>query len=334
MESLMLNPFEAHPVVRGGQLQTLAAFLWPNAPHFEADEFIHVPVSGDDQVELAVNNPKGEAKANIFMMHGLGGDAQSSYKLRITRKLLPDGYRMLRLNHRGNGSKVLAAKGIYHSGSTQDVLAVIREIVKRWPDTPLLLVGFSLSGTILLNLLSWHADEIEKIPEIKGALSVCSPLDLHRSTIAVASRRNKHIDLFFARTLIDQLRKRKLISDDDIKTKFQKPTLRKVDEYVVAPLGGFRDASDYYDVCSPIKGLTKIRLPTLILTAADDPIVPPEGILEAPRSAAVTVRMERSGGHMGFLGRNLTPHKDYRWLDHFVQTWANHTLIEVLKKMV
>jgi predicted alpha/beta-fold hydrolase len=322
----MLKPFEAHPFIRGGQFQTLAAFLWSSTPDVKADEYIHVSVSGGDQVELAVNHPAGRAKANIFMMHGLGGDAQSSYKLRVARKLLPEGYRIVRYNHRGNGATVPPARGIYHSGSTSDVMAALKVILERWPNTPLLLIGYSLSGTILLNLLAWHAEEIGKATEIRGALSVCSPLDLHRSTLAIASKRNRHLDLFFARTLIEQLRARELISDDDLRTKFRKPTLRKVDEYVVAPQGGFRDADDYYDSCSPIKRLTEIRLPTLILTAADDPIVPLEGLVETPRSTSVTLRIEKSGGHMGFLSRKRTPHKDYRWLDQFIGSWAEHML--------
>lgn len=322
----MMNPFEPHPLFRGGQLQTLAAFLFPRTPELRPDEYMTIPVSGDDVIELAVNNPPGEVKGILYLLHGLGGDAKSAYKLRITQKLLPRGYRMVRHNHRGGGEQIELAKGLYHSGATADILAGLHAIQKRWPGIPIGIVGFSLSGTILLNLLARHPDEISAISELKSAMSVCAPLDLHASAGSLALWRNKHYDFFFAKTLLNQLRRRKYLSEADIKAKFSRPTLRKVDEFVTAPYAGYRDAAHYYDSCSPLNLLGNIRLPTLILAASDDPVVPAESVVRAQSNDFVTVRMERSGGHMGFLGRHLTPHKDYRWMDYFIETWAEKLL--------
>lgn len=321
-----MKSFEPHPLFRGGQLQTLAAFLWPQARAIRTDEYLQVEVSGDDHIELAVNHPKGDVKGIVYLLHGLGGDANSAYKLRLTAKLLPHGFRVVRHNHRGNGEKVKSAKGLYHSGSADDVLAGLKAVNERWPGVPMVVIGFSLSGTMLLNLLGWKPDEIEKIPEIKGAMSVCSPLDLHASAWSLARKRNKHYDFFFARTTLDQLIRRKYLQKSDLRKNFRKPTLRKVDEYVTAPYGGFKDAADYYDNCSPKNSLHNIRLPTLVLAAADDPVVPGESVRKAEPSPAVTIQMERSGGHMGFLSRELTSHNDYRWMDQFIEEWAENLL--------
>lgn len=320
----MLNPFESHPIFRGGQIQTLAAFIWPRAKALPADEYIHVEVSNGDHIELAVNNPQGPVRGTLYLLHGLGGDAKSAYKLRIAQKLLPLGIRVIRHNHRGTGERVKQAKGIYHSGSALDVLAGLKAIQEKWPAIPIGIVGFSLSGAMLLNLLGRHSKELESISELKGAMSVCAPIDLLASSNALLERRNKHIDFFFAKATLQHFLKRDFISNQDLKTKFRRPTLRMVDDLLVAPLGGFRDAAHYYASCSPRSILKDIRLPTLILAAADDPVVPASSVRNIEYSSAVTVRLERSGGHMGFLGRQLTPHGDYRWMDYFIETWAKN----------
>ncbi len=322
----MSSQFRAHPLAPGGQLQTLLAFLKPNARALKADEYLQIPVSQADEVELLVNHPTGEVKGIVYLLHGLGGDASSPYKLRIAQKLVPQGYRVIRHNHRGNSDQGKRSKGLYHSGSAADILKGLQAVQARWPGTPVVVIGFSLSGTMLLNLLAWFKNELKAIPELRAAMSVCSPLDLQKSSDSIASARNKHIDYFFAKSVLAHLKKREILTEDDIKTKFKKPTLRMVDEYVTAPFGGFRDAADYYASCSPKKILEEIEIPTLILAAADDPIVPAESVKGVKHSPAVRIQMEPSGGHMGFLSRDLTPHKDYRWMDYFIETWAKKQL--------
>ncbi|MBC7658854.1 MAG: alpha/beta fold hydrolase [Chitinophagaceae bacterium] len=314
--------FKAHPLLPGGQLQTLAGYFLSPPPAVAADEFIYVALPDGDKIELVINNPKGPVTATLYLLHGLGGDSDSGYKLRLTKKLLPLGYRIIRHNHRGNGVHGNEAKGMYHSGSAVDVLECLKEIARRYPENPLGIIGFSLSGTIVLNLLAWYAKELEDLGLLKAAMSVCAPIDLEESSRALSQLRNKHYDLFFAKTAIEQFHRRRFISDDQAKTYLHRPSLRKIDEHVTAPYGGFRDASHYYDECSPKHTLSQISIDTLILAAADDPIVPAQSVLKAPIQHPVKLRMETSGGHMGFLGRHLTTHGDYRWLDTFVENWA------------
>ena len=60
-------------------------------------------------------------------------------------------------------------------------------------------------------------------------------------------------------------------------------TVRQFDETYTAPHHGFRDASDYYQRASAMRVVANIRVPALILTAEDDPFVPP-----APSTSATT----------------------------------------------
>ena len=88
-------------------------------------------------------------------------------------------------------------------------------------------------------------------------------------------------------------------------------SLRTLDDRFTAPVSGFANAAEYYERCSSLPHLAKIKIPALILTSLDDPLVDATPLLTAPLSASTRLHIERHGGHMGYLSR----HPPYRWLD-------------------
>jgi len=80
-----------------------------------------------------------------------------------------------------------------------------------------------------------------------------------------------------------------------------------------SPRAGFRDRADYYARCSCGPHLVGIGIPTVILTAGDDPFAPGGDVARFPRNSAVHLHMEATGGHMGYMSRAVP---GYRWLDH------------------
>jgi predicted alpha/beta-fold hydrolase len=80
-------------------------------------------------------------------------------------------------------------------------------------------------------------------------------------------------------------------------------TVRQFDELYTAPHGGFSGAEDYYAKSSALPLLSKIRVPTLILHARDDPLVPLASFLstEASENPNVLVVTPQHGGHVGFV---------------------------------
>ncbi len=325
----MTLAFDPHPLVPGGQIQTVIAYLWGDAQPLKPDEQITVALDDGDALVLDVNHPPQiSAKTpTIYLMHGLGGDSDSSYKLRLAAKLIKMGLRVVRHNHRGAGLHGSLARGIYHSGSAQDVLFGLRSVTQRWPDSPLLVVGFSLSGTILLNLLGTCVEDLADIPQVKAALTVCAPIDLEVSSKTIDLLRNKHLDVYYVRSLIKQLVDRSVVNAEVIARKMPKPTLRHFDEVVTAPLGGFLNRDHYYESCSPKHIVGNIKCPTLILAAANDPIIPLSSVYKAPYSTKALLSVQSSGGHLGFISRQRTSHGDHRWLDYFVIAWAMEELM-------
>ena len=82
-------------------------------------------------------------------------------------------------------------------------------------------------------------------------------------------------------------------------------TLYDFDDAVTAPVHGFGGADDYYARSSSIRYLSLIRVPTLLLSASDDPFLPAE-VLGAVRKVAaenelIEVEFPARGGHVGFV---------------------------------
>lgn len=323
---MKFSDFETHPAVRGGQMQTLVGYFWPGTKPYPSEESWIVALPDGDCVTLDINFSSKPNAPILYLLHGLGGSSESTYKQRIARKLVSMGYHVIRHNHRGSGQNENLAKGIYHSGSHDDVLFSLQKIAERWPNNSIGLIGFSLSGVMVLNLLGMRSKEIKALPQLKAAMSVCAPINLHESSAALGRWMNKHFDLFYSKTTIEQLLRRKVIDEDFVTARLKNPTLRLVDEEIIAPMAGFLSAEDYYSRCSPWQVVGGIEIPTFVLAAADDPIVPPKTVGEAPYSHKVQLSMQRSGGHLGFIDRRLTKFRDYRWLDSLIHEWAHEHL--------
>jgi len=77
--------------------------------------------------------------------------------------------------------------------------------------------------------------------------------------------------------------------------------LRGFDNVFTAPLHGFRDTDDYWERCSAKPHLAQIRIPALVVNAANDPFVPADSLPAASEVGAhVTLWQPAHGGHVGF----------------------------------
>ena len=256
-------------------------------------------------------------------MHGLGGEADSAYMLRASSRLRRSGFITFRMNHRGVGAGRGLAKQLYHAGKSADLAHVLARIAGVYPDLPLLLIGFSLSGNILLKLLG---ENLYPLPRpLCGALAVNPPIDLARCTAALRRLPNRIYDWHIVRALKKVIKARQRDYADFPKVALPGYlTMRQFDELCSAPLCGFSSAADYYEKCSAKQFLPGIRLPTLILASADDPFIPKESFEDLPTNAFVTLRMFETGGHMGFVSDPQRANGGWRWLDEALTRYAQY----------
>lgn len=319
--------FHPHPLVRGGHLQTLCGFYLPAVVLPERAERHHVVLDDRDTLVLHDDWPESwrDGGPTAMLIHGLAGCHRSAYLQRIAAKLVARGVRTFRMDMRGCGAGEGLARGPTHCGRSGDAAAALERIAQLCPDSPTVLVGFSLGGAIALNLVAELGDA--RCGNLAAVLAVCPPVDLPANSIHFERWIARLYDHFFARRLWRQvLRRAERFPDARPVDLSRRPRrLRQVDEWVTAPLGGFASADEYYRLASAGPKLTRVEVPTVILAAEDDPVVPAELLRRFDTSATVRIVITPSGGHLGYIGRpNGDP--DYRWLDWRVVDWVTGRL--------
>lgn len=326
---LIFQPFQEHQLVRGGRLQTIAGTFLPQtiatAPQ---QEVLSVTFDDGDHTTVVIDPASpNTAKTNtmIVLFHGLGGSGNSGYNLRMSQKFRERGYDVARYFHRGSNPLIRPlAKQIYHCGSHRDLLTALRVIHKNYPDRRLQLIGFSLSGAALLNLLGREAATLpEEFPQMERALAVCPPLDLESSSQRLSRLSNVLFDRYFSLMLTKQIKhKERHIPDMPRFNISPWRGLRELDADYTAKMGGFKSRSHYYETSSPARVLDHIAIPTTILGASDDPIICPKAFEQGTSNQKVDIILTAGGGHMGFISQIPTTFGDHRWMDEFVLTWA------------
>lgn len=310
LHALPVPAFEPHAALPSGHLQTLVLPFFTH-PRGAPGERVEIPVRHGRLVGRLdrVVAPRGVA----VVIHGINGTAAEPFVQRTAAKLRRRGLDTLRLNLRGSGDSIGAAAGMTHSGLTDDLRAVYDHLLARYPRVGC--VGFSLGGQILLRTLGEWGDAPPA--GACGAVAVSAPIDLVRCS-AFVSRPEAAVYEWF---LVTRLRRRYARQVAAMPPAFTRQrvahvrTIRHFDDAVVAPLHGFRDADDYYRAASASAVLPQIRVPTLIVHAADDPLVPVAPVLDARAVAPPWLRfvVTAHGGHVGFVARRPAPGDDDRY---------------------
>ncbi len=318
-----LIPFRPHLLVRGGHLQTIIGYYLSNPKTISHTKLHRVPLPDGDTLVICENRPgrKSGFPALIVFMHGLGGHSDSPYMLRLAELFRNRGWITFRMNHRDCGAGAGLARNLYHSGRSDDISRVLMHVSEMYPDTPMIAVGFSLSGNALLKLLGEGRDPIPS--NLAGAVAVVPPIDLSKCAAELCKSSNWIYNLRFVLMLKEAIREQQIHFANFPKFKFPLwMTIRDFDEICTAPLNGFASAEDYYTKCSAKQFLAEITTPTFLLASADDPFIPKETFDDLPLNQNLTVHIAPSGGHMGFVAAEKTPLGSRRWMDYAILFFA------------
>jgi uncharacterized protein len=318
-------PFEPHPLLRNPHAQTLAGTYLPDRRFPYRAVHRHVLLLDGDTVVLHDDLPGGWPAGGraALLLHGLAGCHSSAYMVRIAGKLNAVGVRTFRMDLRGCGAGEGLASHPYHAGRSDDAIAALQLIQKLCPEAPVTLVGFSLSGNIVLKLLGAAPDEVP--PNVEKAIAVCPAVDLARCARSLVGPVQRIYDRHFVRLLCQQVRLNCRLRPDlpPIAAPHRLKTLLEFDDAYTGPVCGFGSADNYYATNSALRHIGRIRLPTLILAAQDDPLVP-IGCFDSIRpSAHVLLHVTTHGGHLGYVGK-LGVDPDRRWMDWRVVDWVTN----------
>jgi len=313
--------FRPLPLLRNPHVQTVLGNLWRGpVPVFETRLRKLVLPDGDCLV-LHDSLPRDwrPAGSAALLVHGLGGSHQSGYMLRMTALLLRRGWRVVRVDLRGCGRGAELARQTYNGGCSGDIRAAAAEVHRWAPASPLSLVGFSLGGNIVLKLAGEAAGD--PLPTLARVAAVAPPIDLEHCASLLELPRNRFYNHHYARSLVLQVSQQQKHFPDLPRVRFpRRLTMRVFDELYTAPRGGFADALDYYRRASALPVIPKITVPTLMVTARDDPFVGVEPFENLRPADHMRVHIVAHGGHLGFLGWDGAG--GIRWAERRIVDWV------------
>ncbi len=272
-----METFHPHPLLRNPHAQTFASAFWPR-------RFPRLPRSTPREFEIEPGTRiRGEChwksqpreRPTLVLLHGLEGSSQSGYMLGLAERAFSAGWNAVRLNQRNCGGTESLTPTLYNSGLSGDYRAVLIELIER----------DSLSET-----------------------AVCPALELALCVDAVDRPSNFVYQRHFVSGLKDRMRRKAKLFPGmfDLARMARVRTLREFDDVITATYCGFRDASDYYARSSALRVVSEIRVPTLVVTAQDDPFVPFASFSDPSLAKNPQIRLiaPSHGGHCAFISRH------------------------------
>lgn len=289
---------------RGGHAQTLWGKFFRHRPDVPIRRERWDAPDGDFLDVYRLDAPV--AAPRLVFFHGLEGTIRSHYVFGFFAEAQRRGWGADLLIFRGCGDETNRMPRFYHSGETDDPAFVIDRVRAEHPTSPILLAGVSLGGNVLLKFLGERGTSLPAQVRAAGAVSV--PFDLERSCRHISHGFSKVYDRHFLRTL----RRKAMVKLGKHPGLFEPSALDRAqsiydfDDAVTAPVHGFDSAHDYYSRSSSLGFIERIRRPTLLLSAIDDPFLPPVVLDEvraiAARNPRLTLEFTPHGGHVGFVG--------------------------------
>lgn len=298
-------PSPYRPRFAGGHTQTL--YAWARARQLDRlpePEARYFDVAADARVLAHCHwHPDRATRTTLLLLHGLEGSSTAHYMRGIADKAWAAGFNVVRLNQRNCGGTEHLSRGLYHSGLTHDPLFVLRTLIDEGLRS-LAVAGYSLGGNLALKLAG---ESGTAMPALKAVCAVSPTMDLDVCVKALERKANIPYQFNFIRNLKNRMRRKAAAFPGafSLEPLSRIWTVRQFDEAYTAPHHGFDGATDYYHRASAMRVIDRIAVPTLILTAEDDPFVPVTPFRDPAVAAnpCITVHVSAHGGHCAFLER-------------------------------
>jgi predicted alpha/beta-fold hydrolase len=304
------KPFVPYRLLKQGDAQTLGAYLWPRRfhlrDHSDDEERLFEVEAGSQVLAHCRWQPDRAEQPTLVMWHGMEGSTASAYMLTTADKMFRTGFNVVRVNFRNCGGTEHLSPTLYHGGLTDDLRAVIDELIARDRLSRIFVAGFSLGGNMVLKLAGEYGDNPPA--ELKAICAVSPSIDLRASTNLIARPRNWIYQQDFLRRLKNRIKVKEKLFPGRYDSRIL-DSIRSVEQFdneYVAPHFGFADANDYYAKASSRPFIGRIRIPTLIIHAKDDPFIPFDPLRDPSIASNPYVLLlgTEQGGHVAFVSAN------------------------------
>lgn len=303
-----LNSFEPRRWLSNGHLQTIIGNFLRRPPlDFPTTaETVEVDPSDASRALCHCHWQPEQVRADrltTVLVHGLEGSSDSRYIQGIAARAWAAGMNVVRMNMRNCGGSDELTPTLYHSGRSNDVAAVVQHFTRQFGLHKVALVGYSMGGNLVLK----YAGEYGAQSPLVAVATVCPAIDLAAGADALHEPANRVYEIHFLRGLMRRLRRKATLFPGVYQISGIGPirSIREFDQKIVARYCGFRDADDYYYRAASARVIDRIAVPTLILSAQDDPFIRlfPETRKRILANPYITFVETRHGGHCAFLGR-------------------------------
>ncbi len=305
-------------------IQTIYPSVFRKIPVSYQRERIELPDSDFLDLDWSLVN-KNRGKKLVIVTHGLEGDSTRHYVTGMVKKMNDNGYDGLGWNCRSCSGEMNRLPRFYHHGDIEDIRFVVQHAIQKHHYEEVILVGFSMGGSMTLRLLGENPDTVPN--QVKCGIAVSVPLDLFTSVFELYRGGSR----FYMKRFLKKLgRKIKLKSVQHPNNQlvnyvgYEKiKNFEQFDDRYTAPMYGFKNAHDFYKNAGAKPFLKNIKIPTLIIQAKNDPFLSPEclDLGDAENNTNVALQLLEYGGHVGFMLPNSN------------ETWVEQKVVSFLKEI-
>lgn len=235
-----------------------------------------------------------------MLLHGWEGSVNSAYILGTGKFLYNQGFSVFRLNYRDHGETHHLNPGLFYAVLLDEVFSAVQQVSAYRSDLPFYLAGFSMGGNFALRIARKCVET--PIANLAHIVSVSPVLDPEKSTDAID--RVPLLRYYFRRKWQRSLQKKQNYFPDlyDFHDVLVLDTIADMTDMMLERYSDYESASTYFRGYAVLNNaLADIQVPTTIITAKDDPIIPVEDFYDLNLNSVTELIVHRYGGHNGFL---------------------------------
>lgn len=313
-----ISPFQPPFWLRNPHLQSILPKFIPQAePAYQ--RILHQDNTGLCQIayDFVYHHQSPNPQQLAVMFHGLEGSSDSHYAKAFVNYAQQQGWHAVIVHYRGCGGMDNASPYDYHAGDTASIHHSLIWLKQQYPS--LFVAGVSLGGNMLARYLGEYAESAL----CEKAVIISAPVDLASSAKMMHRFVARHV---YTPYLLKPLLKKalaKIHDSDDYQRLKNVKTIDAFDDLYTAPRHGYGNVNHYYQRASALPVLQSICVPTLIISAVDDPFL---GKVAQSQDVSNMVQLyyPQYGGHVGFVDYHTTQKKlDLNWLPKTVFQFFN-----------
>jgi uncharacterized protein len=262
------------------------------------------------RLQCFISTPARVTSLPVVLLHGWEGSATSLYVLSLARQLFERGFEVVRLNLRDHGDTHHLNRELFHSCRLAEVVGAVGALQRLCGGRALQLIGFSLGGNFMLRVAAQAPAAGLDLARVVAVSPVLEPVD----TLAALQGGMPGYEAYFVRKWLRSLRRKQACWPDtyDFGELARLRDLKLMTAELVRSHSEFPTLEDYlHGYAITGERLAKLEVPSSILMAFDDPIIPAGGLARLARPEALSLTVTRYGGHCGFFEQLQGP----TWLE-------------------